>query len=62
MLRDILLVEIKLRRTLVFVDFSESRRKQEIKGNLSPRGINDFMRLAMLVNVLPTRISLHTGL
>ena len=31
MLRDLLKVEIKLRRTLVFVDFSESRRKQEIK-------------------------------
>ena len=32
------------------------------QGNLLPRGINDFMRLAMLVNVLLTRISLHTGL
>ena len=31
-------------------------------GNLLPRGINDFMRLAMLVNFLLTRISLHTGL
>ena len=31
-------------------------------GNLLPRGINYFMRLAMLVNVLLTRVSLHTGL
>ena len=31
-------------------------------GNLLPRGINHFMRLAMLVNVLLTRVGLHTGL
>ena len=32
------------------------------KENLLPRGINDFMRLAMLVNVLLSSVSLHTGL
>lgn len=32
------------------------------KGNVLPRGINDFVRLATLFNVLLTGISLHTGL